>query len=292
MNIETILINPSPAQLETAVEENLFDLFRAMVRVLPGSELVESNKLSYHLSFPTNPMFKGVWRTRLSSDEVEEAIDETLAWFKARNASFLFWWTGPGTTPADLGERLMARGLLSMEGQMEELAHGIRQTAAGAPGMVADLHQMNEAVLTQTPPGFIIEEVQTEAALLDFKRVFVDSYEIPDWAGQAWVDATLKVGLGQTPWRMYVGYLNGEAVATNMLFNGGGVASVYAVATLPSARGKGIGAAITLKPLLKAREMGYRYAVLFSTEMGVRVYERIGFKLTNVRINRYLWRNE
>jgi GNAT superfamily N-acetyltransferase len=67
---------------------------------------------------------------------------------------------------------------------------------------------------------------------------------------------------------------------------------VYAVATVPSARGKGIGAAITLKPLLEARELGYRYAVLFSTEMGVRVYERIGFKLTNARINRYLWRNE
>jgi ribosomal protein S18 acetylase RimI-like enzyme len=69
------------------------------------------------------------------------------------------------------------------------------------------------------------------------------------------------------------------------------VASVYAVATVPAARGKGIGAAITLKPLLEAREMGYRYAVLFSSEMGVRVYERIGFHLTNVRINRYLWRN-
>jgi GNAT superfamily N-acetyltransferase len=292
MTSTIILTDPSPAQLEAAVEENLFDLFRAMAEVLPGSELVESDKLSYHLAFPTNPMFKGVWRTRLSSNEVEAAIDQTLAWFKERNAPFIFWWTGPGTTPADLGERLMARGLLSMEEQMEELAHGIKQTAAGAPGMVADLRQMNEAVLTQTPPGFTIEEVQSEAALFDFKRVFVDSYEIPDWAGQGWVDAALKAGVGQTPWQMYVGYLNGEAVATNMLFNGGGVASVYAVATLPSARGKGIGAAITLKPLLKAREMGYRYGVLFSTEMGVRVYERIGFKLTNARINRYLWRNE
>jgi GNAT superfamily N-acetyltransferase len=292
MTSTIILTDPSPAQLEAAVEENLFDLFRAMAEVLPGSELVESDKLSYHLAFPTNPMFKGVWRTRLSSNEVEAAIDQTLAWFKERNAPFIFWWTGPGTTPADLGERLMARGLLSMEEQMEELAHGIKQTAAGAPGMVADLRQMNEAVLTQTPPGFTIEEVQSEAALFDFKRVFVDSYEIPDWAGQGWVDAALKAGVGQTPWQMYVGYLNGEAVATNMLFNGGGVASVYAVATLPSARGKGIGAAITLKPLLKAREMGYRYGVLFSTEMGVRVYERIGFKLTNARINRYLGRNE
>ena len=171
-------------------------------------------------------------------------------------------------------------------------APGIKQTEAGAPGMVTDLQQMNEAVLSQVPAGFTIEAVQTEADLLDFKRVFVESYEIPDWAGQAWVDAALKVGIGQTPWRMYVGRLNGEPVATNMRFNGGGVASVYAVATVPSARGQGLGAAITLKPLLEARELGYRYAVLFSTEMGVHVYERIGFKLTDARINRYLWRNE
>lgn len=292
MQAQTILTNPTPSQLEAAVEENLFALFRAMAEVLPGSELVETGKLSYHLSFPANPMFKGVWRTRLSSDDVEQAIDETLAWFKARNAPFIFWWTGPGTTPADLGERLLARGLLSMEGQMEELAPGLKQTAAGAPGMVADLRQVNEVVLNQVPPDFTIEVVQDEAGLLDFKRVFVESYEIPEWAGQAWVNATLRLGIGQTPWKMYLGRLNGEPVATNMLFNGGGVASVYAVATVPSARGRGIGGAVSLKPLLEAREMGYRYAVLFSTEMGVRVYERLGFKRTAARINRYLWRNE
>jgi GNAT superfamily N-acetyltransferase len=108
------------------------------------------------------------------------------------------------------------------------------------------------------------------------------------WAGQAWVDATLNIGIGSTPWRMFVGYLDGEPVATNMLFNGAGVASVYAVATVPTARGKGIGGTITLKPLLLARERGYRYGVLFSSEMGVSVYERIGFRLTTARINRYL----
>jgi GNAT superfamily N-acetyltransferase len=292
MKTETILTNPSETQLAAAVEENLFALFRAMAAALPGGELEEGQKLSRHLTFPSNPMFKGVWRTRLTEAEADEAIDETLAWFKARQAPFIFWWTGPGTTPNDLSERLMAHGLLSMEEQMQELAAGIVQTELGAPGMAANLHDMNEAALTHTPPGFVIETIQTEVALYDFKQVFVESYEIPEWAGQAWVDATLKIGLGQTPWKMYLGRLNGQPVATNMLFNGAGVASVYAVATVPSARGQGIGAAITLKPLLEAREMGYRYAVLFSTEMGVPVYERIGFKLTHARINRYLWRNE
>lgn len=292
MSTETILTNSSEAELAAAVEENLFDLFRAMT-VLPGSEIEESNKLSRHLAFPTNPMFKGVWRTRLADGEVDEAIDDTLAWFKSRNAPFLFWWTGPGTTPKDLGERLAARGLLSMEGQAEALARGIKQTALGAPGMVADLQRMNEAVLSEVPPGFTIEEVQDEAALEDFKRVFVESYEIPDWAGQAWVDATRQLGIGRTPWKMYLGRLGDQPVATNMLFNGGGVASVYAVAAVPSARGQGIGGAITLKPLLEARDVGgYRYAVLFATEMGIHTYQRIGFRLCDARINRYLWRNE
>ena len=92
-------------------------------------------------------------------------------------------------------------------------------------------------------------------------------------------------------WRLYVGYLNGRPVATNILFNGAGVASVYGVGTLPEARGKGIGAAITLKPLLDARAQGYRYGVLFATEMGVPVYRRLGFREVGCTIGRYLWIN-
>lgn len=291
MSADFILQRATNAQLADSVQENLFDLFRAMATHL-GGELEEAAGSSRHFSFPTNPMFKGVWNTRLSSDNLEETIEETIAWFEARGAPYFFWWTGPGTTPSDLGQRLQARGLLDMAEQQQELAAGLKQTDLGAPGMVADLGSVNEALLAQVPAGFTIEEVRDEPALYAFKKVFVETYEIPEYTGQAWVDATLKIGIGKTPWRMYVGRLDGQAVATNMLFNGAGVASVYAVATVPAARGKGIGSAITLKPLLEAREMGYRFAVLFSSEMGVRVYERIGFRLTAARINRYLWREK
>lgn len=277
--------------LATAVQDNLFALFRAMAGALPAGELQEGDGLSRHHTFPTNPMFKGVWAASLQEDAVDAAIAETIAWFQARNAPYFFWWTGPGTRPENLGARLQAHGLIDMAEQMEQLAAGIRQTALGAPGMVADLHQMHEEALQQTPRGFALEEVGDTAGLLAFKQVFVDSYKIPAWAGQAWVDATQTLGIGRTPWRIFVGYLAGRPVATTMQFNGAGVASVYGVATLPEARGQGIGAAITLAPLLLARNQGYRYGVLFATEMGIRVYERIGFRLTNVRINRYLWRN-
>lgn len=293
MSVKFILTEASDEQLGQAVFENLFDLFRAMATHLPNGLLTESGKLSRHLTFPTNPMFKGVWKTHLSESEADNTIDETISWFKEQGAPFFFWWTGGDTEPKDLENRLAKRGMISKAEQTKELAKGILATEEGSPCMVADLGKMNEYVLSQTPADFVIKEIATEAELGDFKKVFVESYEIPESVGQAWVDAALKLGIGKTPWRMFVGYLDGKPVATNMLFNGGGVASVYAVATVPSARGKGIGAAITLNPLLEARDKdGYKFAVLFSSEMGIKVYERIGFRLTSVKINRYLWRNQ
>lgn len=290
MSRDTILTVATDRELGLAVFRNLHALFRAMANGL-GGEVDEGKNLSRHFSFPTNPMFKGVWETRITNETVGQVIEETIAWFKKRNAPYFFWWTGPETSPDDLPRRLQAYGLIDMAEQQKELAAGIKQTELGAPCMIAELSKTNESVMGKTPQGFEVREVSSESELYDFKSVFVETYEIPEWAGQAWVDAALKIGIGKTPWRVYVGYLDGKPVATNMLFNGGGVASVYAVATLPSAQGKGIGAAITLKPLIEARDRdGYKYAVLFSTEMGVKVYERIGFRMTDVRINRYLWR--
>jgi GNAT superfamily N-acetyltransferase len=283
-----ILADATHAELLVAVEENLYDLFRALC-TLPGSELVESPELCFHHAAPFNPMFKGVWGTRLADEAVEAAIDERIAWFRERDAPFFFWWTGPSTQPDDLGERLAARGLISMEEQTQ-LVPGLHALASGAPAMGADLGAMNENALGQSPEGFAIEVVRDEEALEAFRRTFTEAYDVPEWAAQAWVDATLELGVGRTPWQLYLGRLDGEPVATTMLLNGGGVASVYAVGTVPAARGRGIGGAITLRPLLDARDEGYRHAVLFSSAMGVHAYERIGFRLLDGWIDRFLWR--
>jgi len=238
-------------------------------------------------------MYKGAWGTNLAPDEVESAIHESIDWFKSRGAPFFFWWTGPGTEPGNIGEHLTAHGFIDMEGQSDEIAGNIISTPAGAPGMIADLHKMNESVLEKVPNSFEMGDVQNEKDLLDFKRVIIDGYEIPEAMADGWLQSAREFGIGKTPWRLVLGRLNGEPVATHIVFNGAGVVGVYGIAVVPSARGKGIGAAITLKPLLEARDKeGYNHAVLFSTKMGAPVYERIGFHITDVRINRYLWRNQ
>ncbi len=289
MAAEPILRDVTPEQLGMAVEQNLFALFRAMTD-LPGGELDDREMLGRHFAPPTNPMFKGAWNTHTDPDDTDVLIDETIAWFREREAPFFFWWTGPATMPRDLGARLEARGFVSMEEQAQEMAPGIRMSARGSPGMVADLASMDEDVLEQVPTGFEVAQVRSAEDLEAFRDVIVTAMEIPPPMANGWVQAAETVGIDDLPWRMYLGRLDGAPVATNMLFNGAGVASVYGVATVPEARGKGIGSAITLGPLLEAREEGYEHAVLFSTLMAAGVYRRIGFRDCDVWLDRYLWR--
>ena len=67
-----------------------------------------------------------------------------------------------------------------------------------------------------------------------------------------------------------------------------GVAGLFAVATAEPARRQGFGAAITLAPLLEAREMGYRIGVLSASPMGFPVYQRLGFR-EYCKLGLYQW---
>ncbi len=279
----------SRATLDMAVAENLYALFRTMAGLKDG-ELEERPGFSRHHAFPTNPMYKGVWKCRLEKDAIATAADETIAWFKERKAPFFFWWTDPATPLDGLSAALEARGLIDMEGQTRALAAGIIQKAEGAPCMAMALADMDPELATGRNTAFEITQVRDEAGLHDFAKVFVETYQIPAWAGQGWIDATLAFGIDRAPCQIHVGRLNGAPIATAISFNGAGVASVYGVAVLPRAQGKGFGAAITVKPFLDAKAEGYEHGVLFSSEKGIPAYEHIGFRKTGGFINRYLWR--
>jgi ribosomal protein S18 acetylase RimI-like enzyme len=266
------LTSATDSDLAHAVQENLFDLFRAMTR-LPGSELLETAELSRHFAPATNPMFQGVWRARLTPARAENAITESLDWFRSRQASFVFWWVGSDCTPANLPTRLERRGFE---------AH-----VAGDPGMGAEIGRLAPV---QTPDDLSIVRATTRKALEDWRDVFCAAFGAPLWAGHAWVETTLAAG-GSSPWRMYVGYRQSVPVATSILFLAAGVAGLYGVATVPQARGHGYGRAITIAPLAEALAEGYRYTVLFSSELGFPVYRRLGFRELGCRMGRYLWVN-
>jgi len=86
----------------------------------------------------------------------------------------------------------------------------------------------------------------------------------------------------------YLAFVEDQPVAVSTLFLDAGVAGIYNVATLPAWRGKGIGGAMSLFPLLDARKQGFRAGILQSSEMGYQVYQRMGFKEL-CRLDHYHW---
>jgi ribosomal protein S18 acetylase RimI-like enzyme len=77
-------------------------------------------------------------------------------------------------------------------------------------------------------------------------------------------------------------------VATTTLFLMDGVAGIYNVATLPEARGRGIGAVMTVHALRRAQALGARAAIQLASPMGERIYRRLGF-VERCRVGWYLW---
>jgi ribosomal protein S18 acetylase RimI-like enzyme len=108
-------------------------------------------------------------------------------------------------------------------------------------------------------------------------HVFTIGYGMPPVWENTIFDVWYTLGL-DFPVRNYLGFLDDKAVCTSTVFYGAGVAGIYDVATLPEARGRGLGTALTLAPLLDARQAGYRIGVLQSSEMGFGVYKRMGFR--------------
>ena len=102
-----------------------------------------------------------------------------------------------------------------------------------------------------------------------------------------WLSTVMESGL---PHRFYLAVYKGVPVATSQLLLAEGVAGIDRVATVPEARNKGIGYAISVYPLRVAREMGYRAGTIQATEAGERVYRRMGFWKCG-EITLYHWRN-
>ena len=249
----------SDRTLVTSIRANLCEFFRHLSRSLPDGHF-ENEKFTRWLSPLGHPWFNGVLSSKPFEESDNTFIEETIQHFRDKGVNNFTWWMEPHIKPSDWEPALSKHGF----GFSDD-----------TPGMATDLEALDESI--KPVDGFEVRVVADEESLRTWVKVFVPGYGMPlDWEDTI-TNLWSKLGLG-FPVRNYLGYLNGEPVATSCVFFGGGVAGIYSVATLPSARGKGIGTAITLYPLLRAREMGYRVGVLQSSEMGFNIYKRLGFR--------------
>jgi len=154
--------------------------------------------------------------------------------------------------------------------------------------MAADLKSLPDKL--PTPSDLKILPVVAGTTLGQCFHVASIGFGVREECAQVWYDFFVEA-VFDTRFRTYLAVLNGQPVGTSQLFLSAGVAGIYNVTCIPEARRQGIGAAITLAPLLKAREMGYRISILQAFQQGSRVYRQLGFQDFG-KLSVYLWENE
>jgi len=92
-------------------------------------------------------------------------------------------------------------------------------------------------------------------------------------------DGTFEAGMSDPDrvLHIYIARLDGEPASTVVTFDVDDDASVWCVATMPEARGKGLSTALMCQALHDARQRGQETTTLQATAAGAPVYERLGY---------------
>jgi len=265
-----LLTDVSPAGMRRAIELSHWQSWLSL-RGSPRVEIVESSELIRFASGLPLPPFNSVMRARLDESNADRAIEVASEYFAARKLPWS-WTVEESATPADLPERLRARGLVE---------------DASEPGMAIDLELLPKT--WSGPEGLSIEKVTGRDLGGEYSRVLAAGFGMPEEIARGFGEIMGDVTETEDA-RLFghLGRLDGVAVATSLLI-AGGTAGIYNVTTLADYRGRGIGAALTVAPLLEARELGYRIGSLQASQMGYGVYEGLGFR-EYCRFRQFVWK--
>lgn len=270
--MQDILSDLSTPTLVRAIKANWRDYYYYLGRA-PNAELRAGPHLTWLLTGIPDTFNNVVLQTRLPPDGAGELIGQALTHFRSRNVRRLSWWTEEGAQETDLKKQLVAHGLTLDE---------------GGTGMAADL--MALPIDLPTPTGLTIAPVENKEELKQWAHIVNSGFGLPIWSESIWFNLFADL-VFELPLRNYLASLNGQPVGTSQLFLGAGVAGIYNVTCIPEVRARGVGAAITLVPLLEARNLGFHISILQASHLGYNVYRRLGFQDLG-KLSHYRWENE
>lgn len=261
----------TPAML-TALEANAGEEIACFGRGIPGAEYHEDAELTWFITH--RHYLNGVARTHLlehDSSFVDTRIRTLCAYFAAKKVS-MNWAISPTTTPYNMASRLLANGFRYRDDDL---------------WMALNLHTPIETL--PTPSSLVISECLSEHDLLIWRDVNARGFDNFEEGAQTYYENYHNLGYGAgQPWHHYLAWVDNEAVSAASLLLHAGIAGIYGVSTVPKARQKGIGYAITHHLLREARAFGYHIAILAPSDMGLSMYRRLGFQ-NCCHMHHYSW---
>jgi ribosomal protein S18 acetylase RimI-like enzyme len=258
--VTDIIHDASASAMVEALDRHDRELSSAYARAVGGHVEDRPDVLLYVTGLPAS-FANGAKGPRLDETSAD-AIIERSRQLLTKAAVPGSWSVGPLATPADLGERLERAGF-PREFDLHMMA--------------ADIGDIDLDV--EPPPDLRIRRVDGEEAHRESLHVMERGFEMSPEHTRT-IDATVRaVGFDpDAPWVRFVGTADGRPMASSGLMLFGGVAGIYNVATLPEARRRGFGDAMTRAAIRYGRDRRYRVAILGASEMGRGIYERMGFQ--------------
>jgi ribosomal protein S18 acetylase RimI-like enzyme len=217
-------------------------------------------------------MFNGVAAASFAPGQVATRARTVLDTMIARGKPFL-WWTTDSTRSPELVAFLEERGLL---------------LTGDDPGMYLDLSTRDDLDTPEEAEGITLirgDDRDVEATT----DVFIQAFDLPPETRPYAVG--LVTGFPRRPGQEMAHVLalvDGEPAGSGVVLMIDGVAGLYNIGVLPSARRRGIGAAVTRELLRIARDRGCSAATLYASQLGYSVYAAEGFETHGSGVN-YAW---
>jgi GNAT superfamily N-acetyltransferase len=157
--------------------------------------------------------------------------------------------------------------------QLEDLGLSLISPEPWMPGMA--LYPLPPRGSVPVPEGLDIRVATDESGLDDHISAAAAGFGMPvEWLRSVAVPALLS----DPAITVYAGYADGEAVVAGLGHRTGDTIGIYDIATVESARRRGYGAAMTMRIVDDAAAAGCDVAILQASDMGLPIYERLGFR--------------
>jgi len=201
--------------------------------------------------------YNGVVWTRLTASDADIQVPLLVQQFRDQGLPAV-WHVDSGCEPEDLGPRLHALGCpavtppIAMAASLERLAREMSRF-----------------------PGLTVDRVLSAEDLAEWMDV---RSQITPEPRSVRTDLYLSLGLGgRQPLHHYLARVDGQPAGVAQLFLGRRSAGLYSVGVAPAFRGRGIGTALVLTPLLVARTLGFDIGVVRPPADSQAMYAHLGF---------------
>lgn len=240
----------SESELVSAADENFIASFRKLVEHCPEGATRESGGIfAFTTGLPLS-LFNGAVVTQPTTPG---ELDAALQWVSGRSTTHRAW----------IAEKLVA--------ELGEIppSHGLDREPEPYPGMV--LHPPLDAPAPSA--GVTITSV-ADAGLDEFLGVGVEGGLPLDLARRLSPPSFAR----DPDVQLFVGRLDGRPVGTSIAIRSRSASGIYNVVTLPNARRRGVGRALTWAAAAAGRAWGSDIIVLQSSPMALAMYSVMGFR--------------